>query len=243
MGNQSIADKVRKIIAKAESTSSPNEAEAFMAKAQAMLEAHGMSLLEVGRLGEDEIGCTDDAGRYTKMETSFRDLAFVLAEYYGCEGVIRQKRVYCEKKKQYVTRFSVDVYGRESARVTFTLMWPYVKRAVLDSAFALYNEDRKEHGKPVHSRSVYMRQVATALEYRVRKLVREMRVERAAKGVASTGVNALVPVDLIQQLLPDNLRTARSTKKTTTERAHAAAQDIGIDRQVNTSNARRLTNG
>lgn len=238
--NTKIADRIAKIIAHADSTGNAQEAEAFMAKAHAMLEEHGMSLLDVGRLHEDELGVSRDCAMYSMVEDSYRDMAFALALYYGCEATIGTR--YVEGRRgRTVKRRAITLYGRESARTTFIVMWPYIKRCVARAGVELKALDQKAYGESF-SRSVYMRHVANALASRLCRLRRSAEHARWKAGVASTGVNALVPVDLIEQLLPKGLPVAKPRAAVTTAEARKKAEDINLSKQVreDAANVKRI---
>lgn len=241
----SIHDKITAMIRQADESTHPAEADAFMQKVHALLEREGISMMDLGTLKvEDPLGVTHKAAEYTPMETSFRDVVFALAEFYGCKATIGRRMVQNEKGK-WVKRHMATVYGRQNARTTFELMWPYVKRRMLDEAFKIYNEERAKlkaeftavelKYMQLPSRSVYMRHVATALELRITKMI----IARTPPTVTK-GENALVPVDLIADLMPKNLRVAKDTKKETTHKAMRAAENIGLDMQTEGSAKKQL---
>lgn len=227
MSKQHIADRITKMIELAESTTHPAEAETFMAKVQALLEQHGMSMLELGTLSSDDpVGCSKDVGTYNNMESSYRDVAFEVAEYYGCEATVGKRYVSKPNtKKGYVFHNAVTVYGRESARITFTLMWPYIKKSISRAA----RELSKQNGELIAKN---MRWVADALTHRVAYINLQKKKDNQKLKVNTTGVNALVPVDLIKQAMPDDLKTVRERNWETTSGARKAAGDINLDAQV-----------
>ena len=237
----SIADKITALIRQADESKHKGEADAFMRKVHVLLENHGMSLLDIGTLQTDDpLGETEYAGDFTPVESSFRDTAFAAAKYYGCEATIGPR--YVDINSKFVKRHSITVYGRQNARTTFTLMWPYIKRAMIDAGRELQNKEKQQlleaYGtegakfiKP-KSMSVHMRHVSTALEDRIRRMISQNNRTRKDNGLASRGVNALVPVDLIAELIPDRVKAAKAVKKETTRAAIKKAEGIGLDLQT-----------
>ena len=175
-----IAQKIAKLIAKADSSTHPEEADAFMSKAHAMLEAHGLSLLDLGTLDSDDaVGKTDNA--MLSSDGGKDKIAFPLAAYYGCELVIAHAPG-TRSTKRYV------LFGRESARVTFQLMAPFVFRQV--ARMALVEQKSGAYSTPAKARTA----LAGALAMRLYRLTAAN--EARPQG---SGLNALVPVDIIRQ--------------------------------------------
>jgi hypothetical protein len=221
-----IAHRIQKILDHADSTTNSLEADAFLSKAQALLQQHGLSMMDLGTLEEDDpLGETRDAAVFTEIEAVFSDVAFKLAEFYGCKAL--RRRVYKEVNGKRVRRLSMTAYGREAARTTYSLMWGYVRRRMLEEAHTLRAAVAPAHRK---SASVYMRHVAVALAHRLHRMIRD----RAPAPGPVQGVNALVPVDLIDQLMPIST-PMRSTKLETSDGAIAAAAGINLDAQVATT--------
>jgi len=68
-----ISNKIAAMIAKAESSSHPEEADAFMSKVHELLEKHGLSLQDIGTINEDDpVGHTKEAGYYFKAENAMK---------------------------------------------------------------------------------------------------------------------------------------------------------------------------
>lgn len=224
---QSIADKIRKIIAKAESTTNDDEADAFMAKAQSMMIEHGLSLLDIGRLdAEDPVGHDKDFAYHSQSSSWRTPVVSSLASLYGCQ-IVRSHR----GNQTYFTLF-----GRESARVTTTLMWPYVDRQVLRLARAAHAAGE------FPSASVAASRIGYALALRIDKLVREER-QREVKTATGRGLNALVPVDLIdaemKSVFPRLVFSRPRTVKVSAAATKAAAS-ISLHKQTGGSNIKRL---
>lgn len=210
-----IAQKIAKLIAKADSSTHPEEADAFMAKAHAMLEAHGLSLLDLGKLdSEDAVGRTD---RAMVSSDSWKDkISFRLAAYYGCELVLIHARG-TRSSKEYV------VFGRESARVTFQLMAPFVFRQVAKLALAEYKRGAYD------SRVKALNALAGALAARLIRL-RQANQSRPQ----GSGLGALVPVDMITAARDEAFPDARTTKAKLTHdyNAQEVAKRVSLNQQA-----------
>lgn len=209
-----IAEKIQKLLAKADSSTHPEEAEAFMTKAQQLLKDHGLSLLDIGRLDKDDpVGKLQDHDRlYANSNASWRTIvANELAQYYGCRLVTN--RIWRDGNTYWT------IFGRESARVTFSLMWPFVDRQILAAGRQGYREGHYKSTKQAHAA------VGRAMAVRLVRLNRE-RIKAEPQG---TGVNALVPVDLIQQLMEETYPSLRVGKqKSLKYDAEAAKLAAGI---------------
>lgn len=163
MTTESIKTKIAALLAKAEGTDNQFEADAFMAKVNELLEKHQIEMHEVRAAQGDR----DPMGKQ-KGETNIyasmlwaRGVAGQLARYYGC------KFVYWK----IGNHFSYQIVGRDSARVTFELMFPYVVSQVRQQAKRLANDFGM-------TRSVAEREVGQALELRIAKLAREAEGQR-----------------------------------------------------------------
>ena len=225
MSMEDIARKIAAIISKADSTTHPEEAAAFMAKAHRMLEQHGIDLMDLGRLNEgDPVGVDLEAGKVARSYPWALPLMHQLGRYYGVQTVYTQI---------YGSDTVIACAGRLSARTTFQLMWPYVLRQVQNLARIAYNEGHYKN------RMKAAAAVADAMTYRLAGLVRE---RQPARGSVATQ-NALVPVDEIKHAMEEafpNLRKSRARKLTADRRAHELAGQISLDSQVGGRGQRRI---
>lgn len=227
-----IADKIKKLIAVADGTSNQYEAESFMAKVHDLLQAHGMTMLDLGKLGEDAVGIDVDAIETSATYSWMNSVGSALGEYYGC------KLVSMKRKNAVIW----TVAGRESARVTFTLMLPYVQRQVQALGLEAFRAGVYK------SRLQSVARIGNAVAFRIWAMNREAAAATAAKAkeaadaglstaaYATKGVNALVPVDIIEALVADTfpeLRKGRATKLTTDSYARDAAKKVNLSSQVN----------
>lgn len=224
MNIETIAAKIQRLIAKADSSTHEEEADTFMTKAQALMEQHGLSLLDLGRLdAEDPVGETTDDELRNNGSARWRFvLAGQLARYYGCKLIGDQRGSF----------LYWHLFGRESGRVTFQLMWPYVVRQVMK----LGNEGAKaghySSGKNGH------KAVALALASRIGAMASaEERRRNAATGTTSSQLNALVPVDMIRQCVEQAFPKLRTTKSRFTYDPNAAkaAAGVNLDTQLRRS--------
>lgn len=220
-----IAEKIAKLIAKADSTTHEAEAETFMAKAHALLEAHGLSMLDLGTIGEDPVGRDDNVIHFFAAEGWCSRMLFKLAIYYGCE-LVQFKRG---------NKTTATVFGRESARVTFTLMAPFVMRQVRQKARKLAKEEGTSESRAKTA-------LGNAMTFRLQDLIaaQQQRPEYQA-----TGVNALVPVDVIKETIQEAFPTSkkqRAANLRTSLAAMAAAETVSLNRQTSASpKAKRIT--
>jgi hypothetical protein len=227
----SIADKIAKIIAKADSSTHPEEAEAFMAKAHAMMEQHGLSLLDLGRLDSDDpVGKDLNAYHNNNVDHWRYQVGGALANYYGCR-IIGEKTF--TDRGQARGRYW-HVFGRESARITFTVMWPFVDRQVMAMA-------REAHKAGVYSSIPKARTaIGKALAIRLYDMV-EVQEERREN---DTGLNALVPVDIIQAEIDatfSNVKKGRAlTYNPNDDYANSAAAKVQVNRQATGAGVKRL---
>lgn len=213
-----IADKIRKIIAKADSTTNPEEADVFMAKAHKLLEAHGLDLLDLGKLDSDDpIGVDEHCNTVSRSYSCATLIANELARYYGCQLVTTKRRGADTK---------LSVAGRESARVTFQLMFPFVFRQTRAVAAQGYNAGHYKN------RMQALNYVGNALALRLAKLNRMEDTKRAAQPQGS-GLNALVPVDLVTQAMNahfDDLTEGRARSVKTNTVSKELANSISLNR-------------
>lgn len=181
MANDKIKAKIAALLAKAEGTDNPFEAETFMAKVNELLEEHQIEMHEVRKeMGRDDDPMGKDRGD-TNIYASIlwaRQVAGILASYYGCKFIYWRKR----------NHFIYDIIGRESARTTFELMLPFIISQVKLQAKRLWLTNGDEQ-----SLSVWEREVGQALYSRINQLYwanKPRREELESK--------ALVPVDDVQ---------------------------------------------
>lgn len=222
-----IADKISKLIAKAESSTHPEEADTFMSKAHEIMRQHGLSMLDLGTLqSDDPITTASEAGTWYRAENCFKNMGAQLARYYGCKVMFEQIGR---------NKFAFGVAGRQSAIITFTMMFPFVKSQVRKLAKEGHkNGDFDSVSKGVTS-------IANALSFRLQKMIAEQRQEQ--KPSDASNPNALVPVDLITSAFEQewpHLIKSRATSIKTTAAGRAAAGRVSLNRQTGGSTVRQI---
>lgn len=181
-----IAKKIHQLVAKAESTKHEAEAEAIMVKVRDLLNLHGLSLLTIATsLSDDPVLVQENAGAYFKSEGWGRRLSLAVAQYYGVKLI-------WSRKASSPNKINFTIAGRESCRAAFCAMMPYLQREVRRQARIA---DNAYH---YTSFSRACTAIGNGLTYRLLTL--------AEKNVATTprqqsGLNALVPVDIIQNVI------------------------------------------
>ncbi|TQE99523.1 MAG: DUF2786 domain-containing protein, partial [Spiribacter salinus] len=128
--SNTMAQKIAKLMRKADSTTHPEEAEAFMSKAQELMIQHGLNLLDLGKLHEDPVDVQREAATSSSSYGWSCKVAGALAALYGCELVYHK----------HGNNFIYDIVGRESARVTFVMMLPFVLKQIKALARKGYKE-------------------------------------------------------------------------------------------------------
>jgi len=225
MSIQNYAKKITAILAKAESTNHEAEAEVLMEKAHKLMMEHGITLLDLGKLHEDPVGVNKNAVELSASYPWMRRVANQLGRYYGC------KVVYVNAPRNKVL---LSVVGRESARITWELLVPFVQKQIQALAREAYKEGRYS------SRMQAVTRIGNATAIRIAKLADEMRSDTRIFG---TGVNALVPVDIIDNALAEAFPgavTTRSRAASVDDYAREAAKKVNFDRQMGRASATRM---
>jgi hypothetical protein len=223
-----IAEKIAKILAKATSTNSEAEADSLMAKVNEMLEAHGLTYADLAQANaEDPVGQTKAAAEFWASQHHRLALFSGLAKLYGA------RLVYTKLGNKY----TVDLVGRESARVTFQLMVPFVLKQINDAAKTLI-----ETGAYT-SKDSATRAVSNRLAVKAATMARENE-QRDVQRVREGGF-ALVPVDLVDaamgQFYPRMRESRASRINVGSAAAAAAAAKISLFQQTKGSTVRQLS--
>lgn len=220
---RTIAQKINKILEKAQSTDQAGEAEVLMEKVHAMLEQHGLDLLDLGTLdADDPVGVDKSVATFWASASFTGMLASCAARYYGCETIVSR-----QGNKRWIS-----VAGRESARVTFRLMFPFILEQVQKEASELVKQ------RKASSRSRAMTAVGNALAYRLSSLTVEKKDQSTETG------KALIPVDMIDLAMSDafpDLRRLKPRAVKTTAAAVTAAEGISLHRQATGKGTLRLS--
>jgi hypothetical protein len=235
-----MAAKIQALIAKANSTEHEHEAEAFMRKAQALLEEHQINLGEY--LDADDPVIIDETG-FEQTEASpswYKDLYIAVGAMYGCKAVIAPKMISTSRGNDR-WGYAVELTGRQSAIVTAQLMFPWIKQQCFEKGREVWREAAAKYYGPGESlananeEKKQARRVGNALVQRIWRLVREEEAKN--KGAATAAAkNALVTLDRVLQVYNDHyqdLGKARSRGPVATNAAaREAANSIGLHRQT-----------
>lgn len=211
---ENIKRKIAALLAKARSTENTHEADAFIAKAQEMLEVY--------QLEEWDLGATDDltgVDVITNAYTRYYSLWGALARYYGAEMIRRKVR------RNGKLKLEVDIVGRESSRVTTQLMFPFIMQQATAAGRKLKAEG---HYGSAPALTYY---VINALVFRIWKLVAEAEAHKSAKAQS----RALVVVPELEAFIKDrypNIKEGRASRLSSTSAARAEAEKVSLYRQT-----------
>lgn len=220
MSTSSIIEKIRNLIARAESSNHKGEVENCMALVEKLLAKHNLNPSDI--TPEDQRVVIDrDFATAHDSESWHRMLLGVLARFYGCKTV--------NTKIGY--KYHLTVAGRFSNVETLRLMWPFVLSQVAKAA----KELRNDHPGLSYDKS--RRQVANALIIRVSNMLEDVAQndERSAY--------ALMPVDEIDALFADAfgvLSKGRKVSIGSSREARDKANGISLHRQAGGGSTLRL---
>lgn len=221
IASESMKEKIAAIIAMAESTNNPHEADAFMNKAEKLLEKYQLSRWELGTKG-DEMGKTSHWTTNKNPVTWKKYLINAVARYYGASALM-----------EYGVDGSVSFsfVGRESSRQTAEIMYPFIMKQVKALGAELAVKE------PAMNAKQHTRRIAHALSGRITKLIDE--AAETKKGLA--GERALTLTSEIDAYL-ESLGTTktRGGKIGTTNSAKAAAEKVSLNKQANAANTAAL---
>jgi hypothetical protein len=215
-----IVEKIKALLAKAASTDSQHEAEAFLRKAHELMEKHQ---LEAGDLETDDpihktAGARANGG--ASPDWDFQ-LMFAVAKYFGCKGI----QYWSQKKLDgtYVRsgEYVMWIVGRESARITAVEMHKYLVKTVRRLG--------RENATPNQKADTLSRRIGRALQIRINEMCPD---EPTAETPA--GKNALVTLNgtlaKFQELFPDSKPMGGTIL--TSANAEKLAAGIGLNLQT-----------
>lgn len=213
-----IAEKIAKILAKAENTNHAAEAESLMAKVIEMLNEHGLSMADVASAdANDPVALQRDAIGFWASASYKLHLYNALARYYGCQVIYQRVG----------NRLSFDVAGRESARVTFLMMAPFIDKQVNAAARELIAEGHSS------TMSRATRAIGNALTIRIgRLIVEQTKVSETIRAERGFG---LVPVDQVRAVIEEaypSLKQSKGRGIRTSSAAKEKASSISFHRQA-----------
>lgn len=217
VARETIAEKIAKVLAKANGTSNEAEAATFLAKAEAMMTEHQLSFADLAELDkEDPTRPELSALTYWKSENWVGSLANALAGYYGLSAI----------RMTTGNQHHIAVVGRESAIETFKAMAPYLKKEV-------HRLSREQAKTSTETPSVISCAIGRALAIRLATLTAEAKAASEAR-VASGGME-LVPHDAIAAIIERDFGTLKEGKSRRTRisaAAREAANSINLSGQI-----------
>lgn len=221
--NSKIKEKIAALLAKAEGTDNEFEQEAFMAKVNELLERHQIDLHEIRKPGVDADPMGKENGTtnlYVSMGWA-KDVANVLARYYGCRFIYWK----------IGNHIKYEVVGRESARETFELMFPFVVSQVKQQGARLARQLWDT------SASIMSREVGHALTIRIHKMVPQAEERRS-----ELTKNALVPVSDVDAFVEANfaLKAGKAKQLRYSSAAAAAADRVSINIQATSATRKQI---
>lgn len=213
-----IARKVRAMIAKAESTTHAEEADAIMQMVRGMLDRHGISLLSIPSADHDDPVRAQEAGHAWQSSAWILRVYRAAGAYYGVKVV----------ESRQGNKVTFTIIGRESCRAIFCDMIDYLVSSVRRLAEEAHRKGR------YHSNSSACGDIGRALAVRLSNLAREHAAAQRSPQAAS-GMNALVPVDLLDSVARatfPNMRTMKTAPIKTASTGRSLAAGINLNGQV-----------
>lgn len=226
-----ITEKIKQIIAKANSTTSEAEADALMAMAARLMEKHQ---IEAHMLGDnDPLGTTEGDFRPKSGPSSYRPRVLAaLAQYYGCKVFWYQ-----EYQGKHIKQL-LEISGPESARITTSLMMDFVWQQIVDKAAKLAEEGG--HG----DRGKMLRHICNAMCGRLYTLTAVDKQSSEARPRTEAVANALMVIgnSLTQyyaEKYPNRVTLKAGTRKALNSASKAAA-GISLARQTTGTAHKRI---
>lgn len=225
-----IKDKIVKLLAKANGTSSPEEASAFMAGVQNLLTKHQLEMGDV--IKNDPMERTILFVAPKNFRPWHQAIPAIVGKYYGC-------KVIAVMRKDSTLMTAV---GRESTRVVAEVMLPFIvdqlRKAAADYRKATMYSTRKS-----------MDDICDAFEIRLTRLMRErdkVAADNAATGEHASDGRALMLLDeaeaAMAEMFPD-MQLGKARTLTATGAAMDAAGKVSLDMQVGNKSTATLALG
>lgn len=220
-----IVEKIKALLAMAASTDHQAEAEAFLAKAHALMEKHQ---LEAGDLETEDpihesVGCRANGG--ASPDWDFQ-LMFAVSRFFGCKSIQWHSKKRTDGTYTVAGEYTMRVVGRESARITAIEMHKYLVKTVR----RLGRENAASMGLKADTAS---RRIGRALHLRIEALTPD-----EPEAITPAGKNALITLNAVlakyNELFPD-ARTLGGAGVLTTDKSVQLAEGIGLNLQVNTA--------
>ncbi len=221
---EKITRIIKALLAKAAGTDNEAEASIFAAKAHDMMEQYQIEVSDV--LKDDPIDRNKPYSATTSSPSYKKHLWRSLARYYGCKTMLHWVSD---------TEYEIHIVGRESARITSELMYPFIMEQVRKAGRKISEEgDLKPEAA--------IRDVANALVLRLDRLIAEQKQADPAP-VTQSGKNALVAVNAVNALMKKlypNAKPGVARGIGTSLDARGAAEGISLSRQMGGSDMKRL---
>lgn len=210
---EKLKTKIAALLAKAGGSDNQHEAEAFAAKAQQLLDEHQLSIGDV--IKTDPIERTVIAVGPKTAKPWHARLPQIVAKYYGCDLVSWHENGV----------IAYTAVGRESARITAAMMYPFIAEQVRAKAL--------EYQKVTFfSRKRCMNDMTDAFYKRLLLLIRAQETTAAATGGHS---RALVHVDEAKAWMNANMENLKQGKPFTVadnDITRELAAEISLAKQV-----------
>ena len=240
---QKIKQRIMALLAKANGTDNEHEAEAFLGKANDLLQQYQ---LDIGDLvaGNDPI--LNHPGLHAAHSGhAWRwKLYHAVGAMYGCKSIMENGLLRDEdgkvvsKNGKVVDAYTLRLVGRESAIITVDLMYPWIVSQVRAAAKQLAPlTGMSEQGQA--------KRVAAALINRIWGLVNAEKAQNARQPQTAVARNALMTLDAVEAKFQE-LAAGLESKKVKPSKSDAlsrrAAQDIGLHRQTGGASQLKLGN-
>ena len=218
-----VKTRIQALIAKANSSEHPEEADAFLAKAMELLAKHQLDINDMVDAGDpilEKVGLSaKESGHAWRW-----NLYSAVARFYGCRTVFSYSNPEVRKGKVVYDKI-VTAVGRESAVMTTDLMYPWIVQQVREQAKRLAPQTgMSEQGQA--------KRVAAALIRRIYRLVAENEAQAPTTPSAHNALAIKNEVEAEFESRYPNLKKGRAMKLVTDSASRAAAERIGLNRQT-----------
>lgn len=217
--SSALAKKIAAILAKAKSTTFEAEAASLMAKAEELMRQHGIDALSIED-ADDPLEIEGDTLRLSGRAWQSA-LLYHVAAYYGCDAMFTHGR----RRRETI----VTLCGRESARTTVRLMWPYIRDAVGRQASAW-----RASGARI-SQEVAKRSIAVRLTEKIARLIWERD--------GDFGGEAFKRAEAVLNAANPDLKLGRGMAPTVAAGAMQWADGIGLSLQAEAEGRQALAIG
>lgn len=217
-----LKKKIAALLAKAEGTDNEHEAASFAAKAQALLTEHQLEIGDVVK--NDHMDQSVICVMPRTMKNWHWLLPMYMAKYFGCE-------VYTHPHDGHKAIMAI---GRESARITCVMMWPFILKEVRAAAAELRRAKS-------YSTARCMQLVVDNFVIRIQELLAEQ--SRQAKKAGQSDGRSLIQISEALVWMKDNvanLKTGKGVMLEDNEEARALADKVNLGRQIDDGNGEQV---